>query len=45
MHERLHRAEVNVYASSGVADGKGSYGYILYVRPDQIGRALSAVEA
>jgi hypothetical protein len=44
VHERLYEANVNVYASSGVTDGKGSYGYILYVRPDEYERAAAALE-
>jgi hypothetical protein len=30
---------VNVYASSGVTDGVGGYGYILYVKPEAYDRA------
>lgn len=44
VHERLYEANVNVYASSGVTDGKGSYGYILYVRPGEYERAAAALE-
>ena len=40
IHCRLADAGVNVYASSGVTDGRGSFGYVLYVRPDDIERAL-----
>jgi hypothetical protein len=43
IHVRLFEAKVNVYASSGVADGKGSFGYILYVRPDEYERAIRAM--
>ncbi len=43
VHEKLYEAGVNVYASSGVADGKGSYGYIIYVRPDEYKRAAEAM--
>src|SRR4030095_1367118 len=42
VHMKLYEANVNVYASSGVADGKGSYGYIVYVRPDDYHRAGGA---
>ena len=31
IHRRLFDAHVNVYASSGVADGRGGYGYVVYV--------------
>jgi hypothetical protein len=43
VHEKLSEAGVNVYASTGVADGRGSYGYVLYVRPDEYARAASAL--
>ena len=43
VHEKLFAAGVNVYASTGVADGEGSYGYIVYVRPDEFDRAVKAL--
>lgn len=43
VHMKLYEADVNIYASSGVADGKGSYGYIIYVRPDDFDRAVAAL--
>lgn len=43
IHERLYHAKVNVYASSGVSDGKGRYGYVLYVRPNEYDRAANAL--
>ena len=43
VHRRLYEGGVNVYASSGVVDGMGSYGYVLYVRPDEFERALDAL--
>jgi hypothetical protein len=43
IHERLHEASVNVYASSGVSDGRGSYGYVIYVRPEEYERAVKAL--
>lgn len=44
VHMKLYEANVNVYASSGVADGKGSYGYIIYVRLDDYERAATALK-
>jgi len=44
VHEKLYQANVNVYASAGVTDGKGSYGYVLYVRPDEYEQAATALE-
>lgn len=43
VHEKLYRADVNVYASSGVTDGAGRFGYIVYVRPEDYERAASAL--
>lgn len=43
VHERLYRAKVNVYASVGVTDGTGSYGYVLYIRPEEYNRAVEAL--
>lgn len=44
VHERLYESNVNVYASSGVADGRGSYGYIIHVRPEEYERAAGSLE-
>ena len=41
----LADAGVNVYASNGVSDGKGSYGYVIYVRPEEYDEAAAAVMA
>lgn len=43
IHQRLFEADVNVYASSGVTDGRGSFGYVLYVRPDEFDKAAEAL--
>jgi hypothetical protein len=41
VHERLTDAGVDVYASTGVIDGSGSFGYIVYVREDQFEKAAA----
>jgi hypothetical protein len=43
VHQKLHAANVNVYASSGVADGRGGYGYVIYVKGGDYGAALKAL--
>ena len=43
VHEKLYRAEVNVYASTGVSDGSGKYGYVVYVREEDCERAAKAL--
>ena len=32
LHQKLFDASINVYASTGVSDGSGHFGYVLYVR-------------
>jgi hypothetical protein len=43
VHEQLVKAGVDIYASSGVTDGTGSFGYVVYVREDQFEKAASAL--
>lgn len=45
VHERLAEARVNVFASTAVTDGKGSYGYIIFVRPEDMAQAMSALSS
>lgn len=44
IHEKLYVANVNVYASSGVTDGRGGFGYVVYIRPDQFEQACNALD-
>jgi hypothetical protein len=44
IHQLLYKANVNVYASNGVTDGKGSFGYLIFVRPEEFDRAASALD-
>jgi predicted amino acid-binding ACT domain protein len=39
IHRSLSEAQINVYASTGVTDGRGGFGYIVYVRPEDFERA------
>jgi hypothetical protein len=43
IHKKLYDAEVSVYSSSGVTDGDGSFGYILYIRPEDYKSAVSTL--
>ena len=43
IHARLYEAKVNVFASTGVTDGKGSFGYVVYVRAEEFERAAAAL--
>jgi hypothetical protein len=44
VHERLFAAGVDIYASAGVSDGRGAFGYIVYVREDQFAAAARGLE-
>ena len=43
LHRKLSDANVNVMSSSGVTDGKGGYGYVVYVRNEDFDRAGAAL--
>ena len=43
IHKKLFEAKVNVHASAGAVDGKGGYGYVLYVSPEQYEAAIEAL--
>jgi len=44
IHRRLADSQVNVYSSTGVADGQGGYGYIVFVRMDDFEKAARALD-
>jgi len=44
IHQVLYEANVNVYASNGVTDNRGSFGYLLYVRPEEYEQAAAALK-
>jgi len=44
IHQILYDANVNVYASNGVTDNHGSFGYLLYVRPEDYEKAAAALK-
>lgn len=43
VHDQLVKAGVDVFASSGVTDGKGAFGYLIYVREEQFEKAAGAL--
>jgi len=45
IHGKLHDAGVEVFMSSGVTDGRGYYGYTIYVRPEHSERAAQVLKA
>lgn len=44
IHKKLLDAGVNVVASTAVTDGKGGFGYVIYLRTEQFNYALAALE-
>jgi hypothetical protein len=44
IYEKLSQADINVYASNGIADIKGGYGVILYFKQEEYQRAVAALE-
>jgi hypothetical protein len=44
VHEQLVKAGVDIFASSGVSDGRGAFGYLVYVREDQFEKATAALQ-
>jgi hypothetical protein len=43
VHEKIFSAGVNVASASAVADGKGSFGYLIYIRPEEFEKAAKAL--
>jgi hypothetical protein len=43
IHHELADAKVNVSASSGITDGKGGFGYVVYVAPEDFSEATAAL--
>ena len=44
IYEKLAQANIHVHESSGIADIKGSYGVILYLKQEDCEKALAALE-
>jgi hypothetical protein len=43
IHAKLYAANVNIYASSGVTDGRDGYGYVIYVKGEDYDASLQAL--
>jgi hypothetical protein len=44
IYEKLSQADIHVHESSGIADIKGSYGVILYLKQEDCEKAMEALE-
>lgn len=45
IHSRLHKAGLEVYASNAVTDGRGYFGYVLYMRAEEAERAAALLNS
>ena len=43
IHKRFRDSNVNIYASTGVTDGEGRYGYVIYVKEEDHQAAAKAL--
>ena len=43
IHGKLFEAHVDVYAATGITDGKGDYGCVLYIKPGHFKNAAHAL--
>ena len=44
IHRKIYEADVNVYSASGVTDGQGSFGYVVYLKSNDFDRAAAALD-
>ena len=44
IHQKLLEADVDVYASTGVTDGRGGFGYVVYVKAEDHQKAARALD-
>ena len=45
VHLKLSNAGINIYACNGVVDGKGRFGYVIWVAPDDFDEASKVLRA
>jgi hypothetical protein len=45
IHRKLYEAQINVYSSSGVTDGRGGYGYLVHVRSQDFETAARVLDS
>lgn len=43
VHEKLQNANINIASSTAIADGVGSFGYLIYVRPNDYDKTADAL--
>lgn len=43
IHHKLYAAGINVYSGNCVTSGKGTFAYLVYMRPDEYDKALNVL--
>jgi hypothetical protein len=43
IHLKIYEADVNVESASGVTDGRGAFGYVIHVKPENFDKAAAAL--
>lgn len=43
IHRKIYEVDVNVHSASGVTDGRGRFGYIVYIKSDNFAKAVAAL--
>ncbi len=44
IHQKLFEANINIYSSNAVSDGRGGFGYVLYVNAEHFKKAAEVLE-
>ena len=43
IHRKIYEVGVNVHSASGVTDGRGCFGYVVYIKSDNFRKAAAAL--
>ena len=43
IHQKIYEADVNVKSAGGVIDGRGAFGYVIHVEPEDFDKAAAAL--
>ena len=43
IHLKIYKADVNVESANGVTDGRGAFGYVIHIKPENFEKAAAAL--
>lgn len=43
IHEKLYNANINIYSGNCITSGRGTFAYLVYLRPDEYQKALEVL--